>query len=509
MVFYVDENKDKKITYPKKIMYNSLKDPIESLIGMPMNIDLIDNKYLVYKNWYPSGGSGSMENIYLIDIKDPKIWHLACVQVIGGDYANYYKSPDNKYILFYDSFFDLDSKIASIDNEFKTSYGVPVPSETTERSSEVFSNKNKVKIHTFSNEKFSKILKEKYKKDFSLYLINQEFKGNFLELFFGNLINNTSEEEKYKIILDLHNNNIKSITSLKKLAGKYDLENLFEKNYKINFYDNDILNYDYTFSKAIYSKKIGNKTEYNAKIIRTSDLKVIFEYSILLDTNIDQVLSLNWITPNKVFFINEKKQYFIIDLSKENIQKKEINPYFINNFNENNLSPDYKYYLYLNKSNFNFSIFTNDTKKQVFKSTLFSENTYKWLDNKTLLFFDKEGYLKILKIEDKITILKLKNSPLLKKLDKKVNDIFSNYYNNKIAFLVDNQIYLLDLKNLEIKQLTNYNFPLKLDKERNTLVYSDKNPIIKNLVLDKNKLFYAFMEWEYNAKIMLMELNDF
>lgn len=491
LIFAWDSKNERKIAYPNKVIYsvlNYVDIGLKRVLGMPLSYELLsNNRYLIYRNFYPDGGSGSMENSYLIDLKDPRIWHLSSVEVVGGNTTEYSVSQDKKNIVFYDSHFDANFVFMDLTNE-KTPYVSNI----------------------FTVAEFEKSLKEKLTRKFDLQTVKVKLNNATFEIISNVYLSDLKGEgyEKYKLIFDLKTKKLLSFSPFlekepnwkklhtNKLEFEYKKEKILTKNGKfaqINFYENST---------------ISNTRTYFFQLLRMSDYKVVYEYIItkpFSNNSEDSHAYLDWIDNNtailKSYDENEKRELIIIDDSgnKVNIIKN----YGINSHSNIALSENLKFII--ESEGTYLKILRVNDKKSVFYSKLFnSENSatlFKWVTNDKVLFFDNLGNLHLIKINqnnNSVQDLILSNVPKLAKKDCSNENILSNIVNSNICFISDNNLYYFNFKSLEMKKLSDLSY--STNNIQTTLPY---------ITLDGKKVFYMLVSYEnnYEGKLMSIELK--
>lgn len=501
-IFTADSKNERKIAYPNKVVYdimNYIYIGLKTAIGMPLSYEILFDRYLIYRSFYPAGGSGSMENTYLIDLKNPKVWHLSSVEVIGGNSAEYKVSPNKKHMIFYDANFENPFVFLELNNK-----NSPYVSKI------------------FNANEFEKILKKKLKNKFELQIVEVKLKNSTFEiisnLYFSNI--KETQYEKYKLIFDLKTKKLVSFSPI--LEKELNWEKLHTNKDVFQYEKETILTTEGKFAQISFYKDLTDlhKRTYFLQILRMSDYKILYERSVTKAFNNDsgsiddKVFYSRWLN-NTTSILNayeENEATYLINIedsgNKLNVIKNDNLALFLNN----TLSKDSKFIIEnINKNPDNkedgviIEILSIKDNKSIFSCELFKSeftyNLFKWVTNDKVVFFDKAGKLHLVKVNkntDLVQDFTIDNLPILSKKEHNNQNILSNMVNSTIAFVADNNLYLLNLDNLELAKITDLN-PLE-KKEQITTPY---------ITPDGKRVFYMLVSfgYAYDGKLMSVELK--
>ncbi|MFN8578092.1 MAG: hypothetical protein U0354_14735 [Candidatus Sericytochromatia bacterium] len=183
----------KKILYPKKVVfdiYDYNKNPFFTYLGIPSEYKIVMKKYLILTTFYASGGSGSIDNIYLIDLIKPRLWHLASGETVAEN-SEYVLSKDENYLVAYDTLLFNHLVILKFDNK-----------------------NNPILLKKISKKELSKDIIFKFKKDIEINNIECSFNKNILSISL-----NKEEDLSYQLNYDIKNDTFLSIDNKKNFTN--------------------------------------------------------------------------------------------------------------------------------------------------------------------------------------------------------------------------------------------------------------------------------------------------
>lgn len=436
VIFEID-NKSKKFT-PKNTVYdinNYNKMSFATNEGDVSSYKILNNRYLVLSNYYASGGSGSVDNIYLIDLKTQKVWHTATSQTIAGDQSYFDLSENNDYVVFFDSGFYSDIVIMKI-------------------------NENEPKIIKTISKEF---LKKSIKENDDIYLSNVYFDDNTLK------IATSSDNENYKTIFyDIKSDKVIKINNK---IDKIDLRKSSFEDYNENK--------KYISDNGFFEIKTITKNNQNfIQIFNINQNKLLYEKQIKTDIS---TLNPVWINNDLYINIEDKlKNIKIDDLGKITSRNIYTESY---NLNKNNVSTNETYICIVNDNFIN--IFEVKSGNKVFSYNIFSSNHYKWLSDNKLVFFDKKRQMHLINLNNNIQNIVFNKLPLLNPKDN--NDFYATYTNSNLYVVIQNNLFQINTDTFNISKLTNIKDNNLEDK---TDYKYDETPI-SSLYSNNGYIFYS------------------
>lgn len=285
LIFQTNINNEKKIFFPKRIIfdiYKYNKNPFFTYLGIPEKYKIIKNKYLILNTFYSSGGSGSIDNIYLIDLKKPRLWHLAFGETVAES-SDYQLSKDNKYLVSYDTLFFNHIVILTFDK-----------------------NNEPIIVGKFNKKALNLLLNKKFKNNIDIYNIKAFWIDNILKLNINCQINSNDS----KINID-YNPEIKQFNNITFINDDKKVEN---DDYNSNEND-EILSPDKKFTLLV--KYISDES----KIIQVIDS---YKKNVLFSANVLNDKSYIWSSKNQFLFIDTIGKTHIINFKNKNIIEDNI-----------------------------------------------------------------------------------------------------------------------------------------------------------------------------------------
>lgn len=509
LIFYPSLNNEKYIAFPKKIMYQpkNFKDPFFSNLGIPSYYDPISSRYIIVKTFYASGGSGSVDNIYIFDLKEPRVWRLATTQTISGFSSEFKFSEDGKSLITYDPLFLIPFVVVDLMGTDKT------PSVSS----------------IITNKQIENIINKKFKGKYDIHHIEGYWQKDKIKLDVNSSLKDSDAKSIDTTII--YNPKLKKFESMLPTPDEnvnlYDWQKLHIEKEEFEYQKDKILSHDGKFAKVYYYNNLESnppKRQYVFQIVRLKDYKVIYEKTHTEPKTLDEIkendtedrYSLNWIG-NNVATINDNKSDTYLLKIKDNGDVEEYKNNNLRYIEYNNLSPNYNFvstYTYTNndKNKYLNIIRLSDYKTIFVSEVLTGESFYStnfiWHNKNKFMFIDKLGNIHLCTINEQGNILDsiITNLPKIVGKDVYQGSIFSNNVGNNVCLITNNNLYYLDLEKLTASKITNFP-PKKFDKE-NDLIYSPQNPIVAYpyITLDGKRIFYSSVI--YDSLVKLMTVTD-
>lgn len=286
LIFHPDFKNEKKIGFPKNIFYDIDNYKVQAFsthLGIPMSYQMIPgNRYVISQTFYASGGSGSMDNIYIFDLKEPKVWHLASTETIGGLNSNYKISNDNKYLVAYDPYLSGAFLILKLN-------------KSKENTPFIYS--------VMTKKQLENILQKKYKQSIEIYRVKAKWLNNKLQITIACSLE--FKNGKYSDAKIIYNPDFKKIISIDLSKEKSISDDAIDGE-TIENLPNKELTCSYLEPEAENGKRF-------FKIVSNKNKKTIFQAPI-------SEYGFSWINKNKILYVDENGQSHILKISQTDIE---------------------------------------------------------------------------------------------------------------------------------------------------------------------------------------------
>ena len=285
-----------KLDFPKLIYSvnkytRCSKQPIG---GRPISVEVLrGNRYAMAQIYIATGGSFDVDNLYLLDMKTPRAWHLASVRTGSVFNTRYFLSPDKKNILCFD-----------------TEYNGPVIVLAFDSSGNPY-----IKM-SLSHDKLKKMTKGMFNlSDIGICDDTGWDDNENIKLVLST--ENLSSDIYAQVILNIDSSQIKGYKKVKCYSydSSYVGENLNIDWSKFPVSKDDFSSHEFSHDKKyaqVYYSKTGNNNDikYFLQIIRMKDYKIIYSadaYSYRF----------SWFNANEALFLDTKGRTHILKIKEK------------------------------------------------------------------------------------------------------------------------------------------------------------------------------------------------
>lgn len=506
LIFQPNTTDDRKLSFPKKLLYsikNYRKNSFDTFSGIPLLYEMIEgNRYFLTQLFYASGGSGSLDNLFIFDTKESRGWHLYSADTVAGSGSYYQFSADRKYLFSYDPSFVDHIVITAFD-------------KNKENTPFIYTKITKTQIE--------KILKDKFKIDNQIYYIDLNWLNNQLKMVLktNTLDENPKDLPTISLVFDLASKKFKEMNNYIDKYSSMDWKKLHIQDYEFDYKKTEILSADQKFAKVYFYRDLRSespKREYILQIIRLQDYKIIFEDKYITNEkpednseNTDKYY-LNWVTNDLAKLQKPDGNNYILKI-KNNGDNVEVNK---NNqleyLNKENLSADQKFALISKEDSKSFiELVDMNTYQTIFSAEILTKNNsnenFSWLNKQTFLFIDKSGKVHMVKINNNsVENSVIDNLPKIISNKSFQSPIFSNAVYPNISIIADNNLYYLDIEKLTAIKITDFNKIIYNDDE---IIYSAKKPVVSYPYIsnDKKIIFYCNLIGYDLIQLMTLDLE--